>query len=69
MFIKKLIVIYNFKISYSYLELSKIYIEKSICIFSVAVDKHLHKTVQLILVLYQTTFIILIFVVPIFYKF
>jgi hypothetical protein len=29
-----------------------------VCIFSIAVDKHLHKTVQLIVVLYQTTFII-----------
>ena len=47
----------------------EIYIEKNVCIFSIAVDKHLHKTVQLIVVLYQTTFIILIFIVTIFYKF
>ena len=52
-----------------YLELFKIFIEKNVRIFSIAVDKHLHKTVQLIVVLYQTTFIILIFIVIIFYKF
>jgi hypothetical protein len=52
-----------------YLELFKIYIEKNVCIFSIAVDKHFHKIVQLIVVLYQTTFIILIFIVTIFCKF
>ena len=43
------------------MELFKIYIEKNLCIFSIAVDKHLHKTVQLI-ALYQTTFITLNFI-------
>jgi predicted permease len=43
--------------------LTKIYI------FSIAVDKHLHKTVQLIIVLYQTTLLILIFIATIFYNF
>ena len=51
------------------MELFKIYIEKNVCIFSIAVDKHLHKTVQLIVVLYQTTFIILIFIVKYFINF
>ena len=45
------------------------YIEKNKCIFSIAIDKHLHNTVQLIIVLYQTTFIILIFIVTILYEF
>jgi hypothetical protein len=49
-------------------ELFEIYIEKNVYIFSIAVDKYLHKTVQLIVVLYQTTFIIVIFIVTIFYK-
>jgi hypothetical protein len=49
------------------MKLFKIYIEKNVYIFSIAIDKHLHKTVQLIVVLYQTTFIILI--VNLFYKF
>jgi hypothetical protein len=52
-----------------YLELFKICIEKNVCIFSIAVDKQLHKTVQLIVVLHQTTFIILIFIVTYFINF
>ena len=51
------------------MELFKIYIEKNVCIFSIAVDKHLHKTVQLIVVLYQTTFIILILLLQYFINF
>jgi hypothetical protein len=51
-----------------YLELFKVYIEKNACIFSIVVHKYLHKTIQLI-VLYQTTFIILIFIFTIFYDF
>ena len=36
-----------------YLKLFKIYIEKNVCIFSIAVHKQLHKIVQLIVGFYQ----------------
>jgi hypothetical protein len=51
------------------LELLKICIEKNVCIFSIAVDKYLHKDVQLIVVLYQTTFIVLILLLQYFINF
>jgi hypothetical protein len=41
--------------------------KKAVCIFNISVNKYLHKTVQLIVVLYQTNFIIL--TITIFYKF
>ena len=50
------------------MDLFKIYIENNVFIFSFAVDKHLYKIVQLIVVLYQTTFKVHIFVVILFYK-
>ena len=52
-----------------YLEFFKIFIEKIVCIFSIAVHKQLHEIVQLIVAFYQTTFIILIFIVATFYEF
>jgi hypothetical protein len=51
------------------LELFEICIAKNIRIFSIVVDKNLHKTVQSTFVLYQTSFVPLIFIVTVIYNF